>query len=211
MPILQADPALKKVYKGFVLKDMLNTAGEPKIINGVAVNDPKKMLTYISNNRSQLEVLFGKQHVDNLGKMNKIVDEAVFIEPKARGYRTETDVLTGIIRAYLGVFTRPGRFLTSINILRKRAGVNALPELLMDPQRLSQAIQLSKITDTEKVTAETIGRIFFDVKHSPEDLEVASKEDYSKSTISQKNLETLGAEAVFPELTEKALALEYDF
>ena len=143
--------------------------------------------------------------------MNKIIDEAVFIEPKARGYRTETDVLTGIIRAYLGVFTRPGRFLTSINILRKRAGVNALPELLMDPQRLSQAIQLSKITDTEKVTAETIGRIFFDVKHSPEDLEVASKEDYSKSTISQKNLETLGAEAEFPELTEKALALEYDF
>ena len=134
---------------------MMQKLGSPKIINGVEVPDPEVLLKYIDTHRDRLTALFSDSpnYVSNLEKITKVMQKVAFVTPKARSVFSEQDMLTGFVRAYLGVFTRPGRFVTSVNILRKKAGRDALPNLLMNPKNLSEAIKLSRVTDSEKITA----------------------------------------------------------
>ena len=110
------------------------------------------------------------------------------------------------------MFTRPGRAVTAVNILRKKAGRDALPNLLMNPEKLRQAINLSKVTNLEKISSAQLGRIFFDYTGSIDDFEVTDKQpSATKALVEQSKLEKFGPEVMFPELTEKALQLDYDF
>ena len=214
LPILNEDIVLKDAYKGLVFTDMMKKLGKPKLINGIEVPDPDNLLEYIRTHRDRLNSLFSDNpnYVSDLEKITEVVKNVAFITPKTRGAFQEQDALTGFVRAYLGVFTRPGRAVTAVNILRKKAGRDALPNLLMNPEKLRQAINLSKVTNLEKISSAQLGRIFFDYTGSIDDFEVTDKQpSATKALVEQSKLEKFGPEVMFPELTEKALQLDYDF
>ena len=212
MPILNKDPSLKNVFKSFVFKDIFRVTGKPIKVHGVSVDNPDNMLKYIEDHHDQLKVLFGEPYVKNLKTINEVVRDVAFIQPKARPKFMEGGAITGFIRAYLGVFTRPGRMLTAANIVRKRAGTNALPALLRNPQKLQEVINVTRVSNKEKLSAQELGRIIADIINSPEDADVTKiKPTATESSIKQSELEQFGPSVMFPNLTDKALSLDYSF
>ena len=209
-PILDNNPSLKETYKGFVLKDMFSAQDQSlRTVNGIQTYDPKVMLKYVDDHKDQLKVLFGRDYVNNVNALNKAID-TVLNEPKPRSIFSQQTPLIGFVRAYLGVFTRPGRFVTAIDILRKNAGKDVLPKLLADPNKLAATIKLAKLTNMEKITSQEFGRIMSDVMLATNDQEVANIVSRTASDLEQANLKEKGPSIVYPALTEKALQLDYD-
>jgi len=180
-----------------------------RTVNGIQTYDPKVMLKYVDDHKDQLKVLFGRDYVNNVNALNKAID-TVLNEPKPRSIFSQQTPLIGFVRAYLGVFTRPGRFVTAIDILRKNAGKDVLPKLLADPNKLAATIKLAKLTNMEKITSQEFGRIMSDVMLATNDQEVANIVSRTASDLEQANLKEKGPSIVYPALTEKALQLDYD-
>ena len=209
-PILDNNPSLKETYKGFVLKDMFSAQDQNlRTVNGIQTYDPKVMLKYVDDNKDQLKSLFGRDYVNNINSLNKAID-AVLNEPKPRSIFSQQTPLIGFVRAYLGVFTRPGRFVTAVDILRKNAGKDVLPKLLADPNKLAATIKLARLTTTEKITSQEFGRIMSDVMLATDNTEIANIVSRTESDLEQANLKEKSPSVVYPALTEKALQLDYD-
>jgi hypothetical protein len=209
-PILDNNPSLKKTYKGFVLKDMFSAQDQNlRTVNGIQTYDPKVMLKYVDDNKDQLKSLFGRDYVNNINSLNKAID-AVLNEPKPRSIFSQQTPLIGFVRAYLGVFTRPGRFVTAVDILRKNAGKDVLPKLLADPNKLAATIKLARLTTMEKITSQEFGRIMSDVMLATDNTEIANIVSRTESDLEQANLKEKSPSVVYPALTEKALQLDYD-
>ena len=210
-PILDNNPSLKETYKGFVLKDMFSAQDQNlRTINGIQTYDPKVMLKYVDDHKDQLKALFGRDYVNNVNALNKAID-VVLNEPKPRSMFNRQTPLIGFVRAYLGVFTRPGRFVTAFDILRKNAGKDVLPKLLADPNKLAATIKLAKLTNMEKITSQEFGRIMADVMFATSDQEVANLISRTESDLEQQKLKEVGPDVIFKNLlTEKALQLDYD-
>jgi hypothetical protein len=209
-PIIKNDSELERLFKGFALKDMVGTTDDLIEFNGRKLHNPEKILTYINEKDSQLRILFGDQYVDNLQRTHSAIKNIMDM-PKPRTANLKQDVLTGIIRAWLGVFTRPGRALTALNIIRKRHGNNILPDLLLHPGNLKTAALASKTSYNDKVAAQIVGRMFQDyIGESDVDMPVEKGND-AKRLLGDieflSNMQELGPETMTQGLTEKALLM----
>ena len=161
---LRQSPELLDTYKAFVYKDMFDPAAKRvKTVNGRQVIDPAEMRIYVEKNKDKMRTLFGQDYLNNL---NTVLDvtEAALKEVPGRGRRAEVNNLTNFIRAYVGLFTRPGRFLTAFNNVRGRIKEDALTTALADPRIMAEMAKASKrqfkvkgdVAEMER----TIGRIF---------------------------------------------------
>ena len=75
-------------------------------------------INFIGYETQLLDLELSKDYpVKNLKTINEVVKDVAFIQPKASPKLAEGGVITGFIRAYLGVFTRPGRMLTAAYIV----------------------------------------------------------------------------------------------
>jgi hypothetical protein len=141
--LLRESPELLDTYKAFVYKDIWNpAAGRTKTVNGREVMDPVAMRQYIDGNKDKLSTLFGQEYVQNL---RTVVDatEAALTDVPTRGARKEGNMLTGLIRGYVGMFTRPGRFLTAFNKVRGNVKEDALTTALANPRAMAEAAKAS--------------------------------------------------------------------
>ncbi len=171
---LRQSPELMDTFKAFVYKDMFDPAAKRvKTVNGRQVLDPAEMRIYIDANEAKMKTLFGADYVQNL---RTVLDatEAALKEVPRRGARTESNLLTGIIRGYVGMFTRPGRFLTAFNRVRGQAKEDALTLSLADPRIMAEAARASKKPLLQKEFEKTMGRILLGRYDDPtnEDLPV---------------------------------------
>ena len=159
--LLRESPELLDTYKAFVYKDIWNpAAGRTKTINGREVMDPVAMREYIDGNKDKLSTLFGQEYVQNL---RTVVDatEAALTDVPTRGARKEGNMLTGLIRGYVGMFTRPGRFLTAFNKVRGNVKEDALTTALANPRAMAEAAKASMKSPLSSELEKTIGRVLF--------------------------------------------------
>ena len=159
--LLRESPELLDTYKAFVYKDIWNpAAGRTKTVNGREVMDPVAMREYIDGNKDKLSTLFGQEYVQNL---RTVVDatEAALTDVPTRGARKEGNALTGIIRGYVGMFTRPGRFLTAFNKVRGNVKEDALTTALANPRAMAEAAKASMKSPLSSELEKTIGRVLF--------------------------------------------------
>ncbi len=171
---LRQSPELMDTFKAFVYKDMFDPAAKRvKTVNGRQVLDPAEMRTYIDANEAKMKTLFGADYVQNLRTVLDATEVALKEVPR-RGARTEANLLTGIIRGYVGMFTRPGRFLTAFNRVRGQAKEDALTLALSDPRVMAEAAKAAKKPLLQKEFEKTIGRILLGRYEDPtnEDLPV---------------------------------------
>tara|TARA_R110002049_G_scaffold132561_7_gene291687 strand:+ start:6699 stop:9671 length:2973 start_codon:yes stop_codon:yes gene_type:complete len=159
--LLRESPELLDTYKAFVYKDIWNpAAGRTKTVNGREVMDPVAMRNYLDSNKDKLSTLFGQDYTKNL---RTVVDatEAALTDVPTRGARKEGNMLTGLIRGYVGMFTRPGRFLTAFNKVRGNVKEDALTTALADPRAMAEAAKASMKSPLSSELEKTIGRVLF--------------------------------------------------
>ena len=157
--LLRESPEVLDTFKAFVFKDMFDLgAGRIKKLNGREVIDPEQLSLYIDKNKDKILKLLGQDYLNNLNTVVDVAEIALRDIPK-RGRKTDTDVLTGIIRAYVGIFTRPGRVLTAFNKIKGQVKQDALTRALSDPEQMAILAKASKQTVLTKELEKTIGRI----------------------------------------------------
>ena len=157
--VLRESPELLDTYKAFVYKDMFDPAANRiKLVNGREVLDPKELKPYVDANKDKLTTLFGADYVRNLNTVLDVAEDALTIVPR-RGARQEGNALTGIIRGYVGMFTRPGRFLTFLNKQRGRMKEDAMTTALANPAVLADMAKAARVSLSSKEGQRLIGRI----------------------------------------------------
>jgi hypothetical protein len=159
-------PALKKVVKILkgrnnatskqVLEDLKMYAAKDlddevslgtKSINGLI--NPAEFKQYLTTMEEPLEILFGKKFVKGLGKYEEMIR---YLMPKGVGSgvgaeafqqalkQAEADALkvgTDVTRAYIGIFTRPGRFLTALLRQLSTKQQKRLTDLMLNPDKIT--------------------------------------------------------------------------
>lgn len=94
--------------------------------------------------RTNLGNVFGQEYVDNLDTLNQALivagREARF--PNRSNTAFWADTVKNLTRAYVGLFTRPGRFLTALDRLRGRAANKAIVKAMLNPKDLEQLMSL---------------------------------------------------------------------
>jgi len=167
--LLRESPDLLDTFKAFVYKDMWDpAAGRVKTVNGREVVDPAAMREYIDGNKDKMTTLFGADYVNNLRTVVDATEVALTEVPK-RGARQEGNMLTGLIRGYVGMFTRPGRFLTAFNKIRGNVKQDALTIALSDPRAMAELAKLSKKSIFAAEVEKTLGRVLLGRYDYPDD------------------------------------------
>jgi len=117
----------KLIYRDFVEKGSSNPAAIDK---------------YLKQHGEGLKVVFGDEFVDGLKTYNKIIKD---INIESVGGKIGDDelmkVTTGLARAYVGIFTRPGRVITAINQVRRSVRKGSFEDMILNPEKLYKRIQ----------------------------------------------------------------------
>ena len=184
--LLRETPELLDTYKAFVYKDIWDPAAKRvKTINGRQVMDPDAMRIYVDKNKDKLKTLFGPDYINNL---NVVIDatEAALTDVPTRGAKREGNALTGIIRGYVGMFTRPGRFLTAFNKIRGNIKEDALTTALANPRAMAEAAKAARKSPLSSELEKTIGRILLGRYDFPTDADLDVDKPNSARAILQE-------------------------
>lgn len=105
--------------------------------------------------------LFGDAYVGDLDLLNNALKrvslEARF--PNRSGTAFWADTLKNLTRAYVGLFTRPGRFLTAADRIRGRAANRVLYKAMTDPESLAELTALRGVDMRTKKAAAVISAL----------------------------------------------------
>ena len=113
-------------------------------------SDPVAITQYLRKHGEGLKVVFGDEFVDGLKTYNKIIKD---INIESVGGQIGDDELmkitTGLARAYVGIFTRPGRVITALNQVRSAVRRDSFQDMILDPEKLYKRIQLGEFLENE--------------------------------------------------------------
>ena len=138
-------------FKNLIYRDFLE---KTKPIDGAF--DPNGISKYLVQHGDQLKSVYGEEFVNGLRSYNKLIKD---IKVSA-GFESIPDaeltkVLNVMARAYLGIFTRPGRIITASTRLTEKGRRSAFEKMLLDPELLAKRIKREKFFETDE------GRRFF--------------------------------------------------
>lgn len=134
-----------RMYAAKDLDDEVSLA--TKSVNGLV--DPLAFKQHLTTMEQPLEILFGKKFVKGLGEYERMIR---YLMPKGVGSGTgaeafqqalkqaEADALkvgTDVTRAYIGIFTRPGRFLTALLRQVSTKQQKKLTDLMLNPDKIT--------------------------------------------------------------------------
>ena len=113
-------------------------------IEGREVMDFRKLDTQLKTHGKQLEVLYGREYVGNLRRVQLVLQKE--FENFNKGGPTPSfpntaGALQHIGRAYVGLFTTPGRFLTAAQRLQGRRAATLLTEAMADSRVLKELVE----------------------------------------------------------------------
>lgn len=113
-------------------------------------SDPVAITQYLRKHGEGLKVVFGDEFVDGLKTYNKIIKD---INIESVGGKIGDDELmkitTGLARAYVGIFTRPGRVITALNQVRRSVRKGSFEEMILDPEKLYKRIQRGEFLENQ--------------------------------------------------------------
>jgi hypothetical protein len=134
-----------KMYAAKDLDDEVSLGS--KSVNGLI--NPLEFKEYLTTMEEPLEILFGKKFVKGLGDYERMIR---YLMPKGVGSgagaeafqqalkQAEADALkvgTDVTRAYIGIFTRPGRFLTALLRQVSTKQQKRLTDLMLNPDKIT--------------------------------------------------------------------------
>lgn len=138
-------------FKNLIYRDFLE---KTKPIDGVF--DPNAISKYLVQHGDQLKSVYGEEFVDGLRTYNKLIKS---MKVKA-GFESIPDaeltkLLNVMARAYLGIFTRPGRIITASTRLTEKGRRSAFEKMLLDPELLAKRLKTKQFFESDE------GRRFF--------------------------------------------------
>jgi len=154
----------KRVAKK-VMGEFIN--GE-RVLSGVKFNDllvgregreGAKQITSEGAMLPVLEIVFGKQYVKDLKTLNKaiIIAQRQPATANPSGTSFWGDTVKGLARAYVGLFTRPGRVITAVARIRGRAANKALTRAILNPEDLGELVSLKGVDARSRRAATFLG------------------------------------------------------
>ena len=112
-------------------------------------------------NAPMLEVLFGKQYVKDLRTLAEAVSttQREFHAPNLSSTAFWSHTMKGVARAYVGLFTRPGRMITAIASIRAHAANKVLMTAMLSPDQLHELVSVQNMNMLSKRAAQVVGQL----------------------------------------------------
>ena len=105
-------------------------------------NSPAAISQYLKQHGEGLRVVFGEEFVEGLNTYNKII-KSIDVQA-SKGFLIDDELMrmtTNLARAYVGIFTRPGRVITAINQVRRKLKLTSFEDMILNPDELYKRIQ----------------------------------------------------------------------
>lgn len=175
---------------------------------GTDVFDANKVEKYLSEHGSAMGIFLGDQFVANLNKLNRQLKTFLPAQGQVEVDKSldKFKALQSVLRAYVGLFTRPGRFLTAANYIA-RSGADAKSiELMTQPDKLYRILMDNKAYDTDQARAlrRVIGYTIGETVVLPEEPEGENMESIKADLEEQ-------AKRVLDNQIKDLMQLKYDF
>ena len=151
-------------YKSYIFKDFMEKTQTRGSLNQDIFN-ASRMEQYLDNHGDAMEVWFGKKFVSQLGDITqklkpydnlgtaKLSEEDHFL----------LNSINSLARAYVGLFTTPGRVLTAVKTIYGGNAARKQLQLLSDPDKLYNVIMKDKWQKNPAVrgAGRELGRLFY--------------------------------------------------
>tara|TARA_R110000824_G_scaffold140160_7_gene305847 strand:- start:16340 stop:19348 length:3009 start_codon:yes stop_codon:yes gene_type:complete len=151
-------------YKSYIYKDFMEKT-QNKGSLGQNVFDARKMEKYLEDHGDAMEVWFGRDFTSKLGNITKRLKS--FDDLNFKNLNPEDhfvlNSINSLARAYVGLFTTPGRILTAVKGIYGGAASNRQMKLLSDPDKLYEAIMSNKWQKNPVVrgAVRELGRLYY--------------------------------------------------
>ena len=138
-------------FKNLIYRDFLE---KTKPIDGAF--DPTAVSKYLVQHGDQLKSVYGEEFVNGLRTYNKLAKDVTKIANVLEIPDAELAKMVNVFaRAYLGIFTRPGRLITAATRSTERFRRASFEEMLLYPDELAKRLKTKQFFETDE------GRRFF--------------------------------------------------
>jgi len=138
-------------FKNLIYRDFLE---KTKPLDGTF--DPNAISKYLVQHGDQLKSVYGEEFVNGLRTYNKLAKDVTNIANVLEIPDDELAKTFNILaRAYLGIFTRPGRLITAATRSSEKFRRASFEEMLLYPDELAKRIRTKKFFESDE------GRRFF--------------------------------------------------
>lgn len=166
MDVLEKTPDVKRAVRAQFVRDMTDRV-KTLNRNGERSFSPKILDRFLNGNggesgfRSVAKEVMGEKYVEDLTVLN----EALKIS--SRTARTTAnvgndfwgDTIKNMARAYVGLFTRPGRIITAIDKIRGRAAEKVMAEAMLNPDNMKALMSLRGVSMRSQKAAVILGNM----------------------------------------------------
>jgi len=140
-------------FKQLIYRDFIDKTGK----------NPTDVKKYLADHGEKLKIWYGEDFVKGLNGYNKIIDD-VTVLAGAEGLPSSKfqQIVTGLVRAYVGIFTRPGRFITAGGQVTENIRKGSFEDMILNPDRLYERIKRGEFFKNEanQTLARAIGRAY---------------------------------------------------
>jgi len=145
MKAMEKDPEILAAFRSVVKDDL-----EMGIKNERGIFDLKAFGRYLKNNDRALETVFGKEYVNGLETLRNGLEIA---SRKGKAPVEKAPLVNGIVRAYVGLFTREGRIMTAASKIYRRKADELLADMILDPSKVKAYRELTKVNPNSQKAA----------------------------------------------------------
>tara|TARA_R100001377_G_scaffold83116_1_gene64201 strand:- start:371 stop:2548 length:2178 start_codon:yes stop_codon:yes gene_type:complete len=125
--------------------------------------NPNAIQAYLNKHTDGLKAVYGEEFVDGLRSYNRLIkDISVAASRESIPEDAAIKLATGLARAYLGIFTRPGRVITAGTQVTSKSRKTNFQKMILDPELLYKRIMKGKFLSDPNfyTTARAIARTY---------------------------------------------------
>lgn len=140
-------------FKQLIYRDFIDKTGK----------NPRAVKQYLKDHSEKLKLWYGDDFVKGLNNYNKIIDD-ITVLAGSEGLPPSflQKQLIQLVRAYVGIFTRPGRFLTAAGTARERLKKGSFEDMILNPDELYKKIKRGEFfsNETNQALARALARAY---------------------------------------------------
>jgi len=131
-------------FKQLIYRDFIDKTGK----------NPRAVKQYLKDHSEKLKLWYGDDFVKGLNGYNKIIDDiTVLAGEEGLPASSFQKLITGLVRAYVGIFTRPGRFITAGGQVTENLRKGSFEDMILNPDRLYDRIKRGEFFNNDATQA----------------------------------------------------------
>ena len=145
-------------FKSLIYRDFIDST---KAVDGNF--NPNAIQGYLNKHTDGLKAVYGEEFVNGLRSYNKLIKDINIVASKEGIPENEAIKLANsLARAYLGIFTRPGRVITAGTKVTAKRRKSTFENMILNPDLLYKRIMREKLLSNEGFysTARAIARAY---------------------------------------------------